>query len=323
MADFPITFQSDIHSHAGNNLTQYALFMGGLNVTNKSLEQYDPLKTGFYRLFMVRKPLFLDALMPDRMKKFKHILEYANTAVTGNTDINVNFSQLQGGYANKSMEIPNIATDDANELTIRTYEFSGSPVREVIQMWINGVTDIQTGLSTYYKINSSEFSGSAKIEVCQANHTAEFIYVVTDQTGVNIEYAAMFANCFPKQIRLSQFDSNAGEHALVEMDIAFTCTRYISPDINKKAKQLLAKYNILMNSLNFYSGITVDGSTPGSKYNIKSGKLEAKPYGGGDGINDDQYVVTQGVDEAAEYAAYANDDAANNRAAAIANSGKG
>ena len=156
--NMPQTFQSNIHHHTMNDLENYALFMGGLNVTNAALKQYDPLKTGFYRLFMIRSPKFLENIneMYPKLRKFKHILEYANTAVTGNTDINVNFSQLQGGYANKSMEIPNIATDDANELTVRVYEFSGSPVREVIQMWVNGVTDIQTGLSTYLSFGISK-----------------------------------------------------------------------------------------------------------------------------------------------------------------------
>ena len=32
----------------------------------------------------------------------------------------------------------------------------------------------------------------------QSNHTAKFIYVVTDRTGMKVEYACMFANCMPK-----------------------------------------------------------------------------------------------------------------------------
>jgi hypothetical protein len=189
------------------------------------------------------------------------------------------FNQMQGGYTNKQVEIPNIATDDANELVIKTYEFSGSLMREVIQYWINGVSDINSGLSTYYN-DGTQNDENYNLPVCQANQTAEFIYVVTDQTGLNVEYAALFANCFPKEIKLDHFNYDAGQHELVPLEIAFTCSRYMSPQINEKAKQLLTKYNVLMNSLNFNSGYTDSDLYPsgdnGSYYNISNGKLAAK-----------------------------------------------
>lgn len=273
------TFQSNIHTHDMNNITDYALFLGGLNVTRDALLQYDPLKTGFYRLFMIRKPIFVDNKIPEKMRKFKHILEYANTGVSGNNNIQVSFNQLQGGYTNKQMDVPNIATDDVNEFQIKCYEFSGSPVREVVQYWINGVTDIQTGVSTYY-CDGTPSDPNYGLPICQANHTAEFIYVVTDQSGKEVEYACLYANCFPKEIKLDQFNSDSGEHQLVQMEIPFTATRYISPQINEKAKQLLVKYNVLMNSLNFNSGYTDADLYPngdsGSYYDINTGKLTAK-----------------------------------------------
>lgn len=273
MAD--LTFQTGIHQHDSTNLTDYALFLGGLNVTRGALEQYDPLRTGFGRIFMIRKPIFLDNVpgMSDKLKKFKHILEYGNTGVSGNNNISMQFNQMQGGYTNRSMEIPNIATDDSNELVIKTFEFSGSPVREVIQMWINGVADLQSGFAHYYGVTKTT-DGNASISVSQANHTAEFIYVVTDPSGRKIEYAALFANCFPKEIKLDHFNYDAGNHELVPMDIAFTATRYMSPQINYKAAQLIDKYNVLVNSLNFNSGFTGD-ELQGTYYDPSDGLIRA------------------------------------------------
>ena len=60
------TIQSNIKSAAANDITKYALFMGGTNVTNEVLACYDPLKTGYGRLFMVRKPAFLDRIMSQK-----------------------------------------------------------------------------------------------------------------------------------------------------------------------------------------------------------------------------------------------------------------
>lgn len=273
------TFQSNIHHHSMDRITDYALFLGGLNVTRDALLQYDPLKTGFGRIFMIRTPIFVNNKIPDKMRKFKHVLEYGNTGVSGNNDITMDFNPLSGGYTNKQMEIPNIARDDANELTIKTFEFSGSLMREVIQYWINGVADIQSGFSHYY-CDGTESDPNYGLPICQANQTAEFIYVTTDQSGKKVEYACLWANCFPKTIKLSHFDYDSGQHELVPMDIAFTGTRYISPQINEKAKQLLTKYNVLMNSLNFNSGYTDNDLYPsgdnGSYYNIETGKLTPK-----------------------------------------------
>ena len=266
MAD-GITIQSGIKHHTNDALTNYALFTSGLNVSHDVLMNYDPLKTGYGRLFMVRKPTFLDYTIPSKLAKFKHILEYGNTAITGINDVTMGFNQLTGGYAGKSFEIPSFATDDTNQFTVNVYEFSGSPIREVIHSWMNGTSDLLTGLAHY--------NGEPSLARIQANQTAEFIYVATDNTGNAIEYACMFANCFPKTLKNDQFNYQSGEHNLVEYSIDFTCTKYESIQINKVAKELLKRYKILSNSLNFYSGIVPDDERLGSGkgYDVKTGKF--------------------------------------------------
>ena len=267
-----LTIQSNIKNYrdytSADDITKYALFMGGLNTTNEALKIYDPLRTGYGRIFMVRKPEFLNQTIPQQLKTFKHILEYGNTSVSGLSDITVDFNQYQGGYTNKSFEIPSVATDGTNELNIKVYEFSGSPVREVIYQWINGTTDLLTGLSHY--------NGEETLARIQANQTAEFIYVNTDHTGKNVEYACLFTNCFPKNLKNDHFNYDAGQHQLVEYDIQFTATKYESIQINRVAKALLDKYKVLSNSLNFYSGYTTASinNAAGHTYNPQTGKLE-------------------------------------------------
>lgn len=242
-----VTIQSGIKTHSNSNLTNYALMMGGLNVTHDVLQNYDPLRTGYGRLFMIRKPEFLANTIPDQLKKFKHILEYGNTAIGGIGDIEVQFNSISGGYSGRSFEIPSFAQDNMNSLQVTVYEFSGSPVREVIHSWINGSVDLLSGLTHY--------NGDSLTKV-QANQTAEFIYVSSDNTGKEVEYCCLLANCFPRTIKNDQFNYTSGEHSLVEYQIDFTCTRYESTQINKLGKALLDKYQVLTNSLNFHSGLS-------------------------------------------------------------------
>ena len=267
-----LTIQSNIKTASNTDITQYALFMGGTNVTNDVLACYDPLKTGYARLFMVKKPVFLEKTIPEKLKKFKHILEYGNTSVQGIGDVSVEFKSIEGGYVGKSFEIPTNVNDGTTQVTVTVYEFSGSPVREVVHSWINGCVDLLTGLAHYNGADS-------ELPRIQANQTAEFIYVVTDNTGEKIEYACLLANCFPRNINTDVFNYSSGEHNLVDTGIEFTCTKYESIQINKVAAALLNKYKILTNSLNFYSGYddtttNFDGVESGFAYNVKTGKLE-------------------------------------------------
>lgn len=266
------TIQSNIKHHSNDNLTNYALFVGGLNVTNEVLQNYDPLRTGYGRLFMVRVPTWVDQYIPTKMKKFKHILEYGNTAVQGIGDIEVNFNDYTGGYAGKSFSIPSVATDGTQTFTVNCYEFSGSPIREVVHTWVNGTTDLLTGLTHYNgKVKTDTTDG---LEALQSNQTAEFVYVSTDVTGTQVEYACLFANCFPSNVRNEQFNYTSGSHELVEYNVEFRCTKYESIQINKLGQTLLDKYKVLANSLNFFSGIKSSTLTESKHYEISTGKLE-------------------------------------------------
>lgn len=274
-----ITIQTGAHEYTNDNLTKYSLMMGGLNVTHDVLSQYDPLVTGFHRLFMVRKPIFLVKSLPEKMKKFKHILEYGNTGVDGLGDVELEFDEITGGYAGRSFSVPKTAKDGTTGFNVHTIEFSGSPMRELLHNWINGISDIQSGLTHYNGLIASGTLGYS-----QANHTAEFIYVVTDRTGMKVEYACLLANCMPKNYKNDPYNtSDSSEHNTVKIDIEFTATKYEGIDINKKAATLLANYQILVNSLEFYSGITAGaGSTytidtsAGTGYNNTNGELTAK-----------------------------------------------
>ena len=231
-------------NRAFNNkdIDKYALFAAGIDATNAALANYDPLVTGFGRLFMVRKPLFLDTYFGDgpELKTFKHILEYGNTGVSGINGIDVEFDSLAGGYSGLSMDIPTKMSDNTNSFTVGVYEFTGSPVRSVLHTWISGVVD-RSGISHYQGV---------ELPVLAANHTAEFIYVVTDRSGKEVEFACMLANCFPKGVKEDHFAYEAGSHDLVKTDVEFACVKYESLAINEYAKILLNKYRILSNSLN-------------------------------------------------------------------------
>lgn len=274
---------TDVNVNPTANITKYSLFLGGTNVTHDVLQAYDPLRTGFGRIFMVRKPAFLAETNPEGLRKLKHIIEYGNTSINGLQDIQLDTNTINGGYTNKGFTIPSTVTDGTNEITVKVYEFSGSPVRQMIHAWINGMVDIQTGLTHYNGQGTGK--NQTRLARIQANQTAEFIYVSTDNTGENVEYACLLANAYPTNINIDPFNYSSGQHDLVDTDIQFQCTKYESIQINHIAKELLNKYKILANSLNFNSGITTSSirNETGVYYDRKTGLLKSgeytEPYG--------------------------------------------
>ena len=273
-----ITIQTNAHKASINNIENYSLMLGGLNVTHAALEQYDPLITGYTRLFMVRKPIIFTRILTEEFNRFKHILEYGNTAISGIGDAQLNATQISGGYVGREFDIPTTTKDDSNELSIKTFEFSGSPIREILHFWCNAISDNQSGFATYGGLIQS-----GELSYKQANHTAEFIVVSTDRTGMKVENACMWCNCFPKGYKNDHFNYTAGTHEQVDLDVNFYGTKYESSEINKKAEILLKKYQILVNSLEFNSGLDngdesfEEPTTVTRGYNAKTGQLENRP----------------------------------------------
>ena len=72
------TIQSSIKNASIDDMSKYALFLGGTNVVRDVLSAYDPLKTGYGRIFMVHNPLWVAKYFngTNKFKHFIHILQY-------------------------------------------------------------------------------------------------------------------------------------------------------------------------------------------------------------------------------------------------------
>jgi hypothetical protein len=243
---------------------EYGLWMGGLDVSSKNIDQFDPLRTGYARLFITRTPRFMYKMDPDATKRFKHLVEMGFTRFDGINDKQMETEDITGGYVGAKFQIPSIVRDETDSVTISVYEFSGSPVREFIDTWMTGISDPLTGLSHYHGMISDECPYRA------SNHTMECILVNTDPTGMNIEHCAMFCNMMPKSVKLSHFNYESGSHPAVLNDLEFTATKYESPQINTIGAALLEKYRILRDYLDFNSGMRTSDVAAMEDMNLRS-----------------------------------------------------
>lgn len=290
-----ITIQTGAHQFNGAEIMKYALTLGGLDTRFQSLKQWDPQIGVYPRIFMVRKPIAVVEYFADdpaKFNSFKHMIEYGNLGVTGLSNVTVEFDEIKGGYGGRSFEIPKGTSDSTNEITIKLLELSGSANREVIHTWINMAVDLDTSLGHY-----NGLIAAGKLGYAQANQTAEFIYVATDRTGMKVEYACHLTNCFPKEIPTDHFNADdPSDHKHTEFDVKFTCTKREGIDVNKKAVALLKAYQIMVNSLEYHTGLNIEDITMNpTGYNARTGLLEARDGVGGTTIG------TQGSTNPGQY----------------------
>ena len=246
------TLQDNLRK-SNTDVTKYSYWLGGFNTKNSALKQYDLLRTGYGRIFILQMPAFVKFLLEDETKKFKHMLEFGNTGIDGIQGYTVEFQSATGGYNGNSIEVPTNVKDDTNEITIKLYETQGSLIRTYIDFWITGTIDPFTGLSHYHGARDVDANSTSYVQ-SQANQTMEALYVATDPTGEQAEYVCLLTNMFPKSSDHSHFNYSPGEHNLVEVSIPFTANKYMSAQINYIGTVALKKFKILRNYLNIYSG---------------------------------------------------------------------
>ena len=257
MANNIATLQDNINkSRTGDDFLNYSYWLSGPNSKHSALEQYDLLRTGYTRIIILRMPYFMEKLLPEETKKFKHMLEFGNVGIDGIQGYSVETTQATGGFAGASIELPTGTKDDTNSITIKVYDTQGSLIRVYVDTWITGTFDPVTGLNHYHGARDTAILGDTakSMYFSQANHTMEALIIATDPTGDIPEYVALTTNMFPKQSDHSHFNFDPGSHELVQISLEFTANKYMSSQINYLGKVALQQFRILKNFMLLYSG---------------------------------------------------------------------
>lgn len=273
-----ITSQTGARQFNAQDFTKYSQFVGGVNATHHALMNYSPQMNGFGRLFMVRVPHVIAKMFAggddlyntqSQFTQFKHLLEYMNRSVTGfgDTELQNAATPIQGGFAGRQFNTPTIMRDTTTQITIGVYEMNGSLVHTVVTDWMRAIGDPNSGLATYggwigggrdqqgieKRLFARDGESENGIAFNEAMHTCEFIYILHDRSGAQVERALLLSDCYPTNINSSNaLNMDAGgNHDNVTYDITFNCVVYQSAIINAIANDLLKQYRIVSNSLNF------------------------------------------------------------------------
>ena len=263
----------------------FSYFLGGIDVTHQNLDKFTPYIRGVSRIFLHKPPTFMNKLDSQMTKSFKTYLETGYKAVSGINDISVDFTTFEGGFAGQNFQTVQLARDDTESVTISVYELAGSPIREYLDTWVTGVRDPRSGIAHYHGLIEKYFNGNLAegLPYGEINHTAEFIYTTYDPTGLALEYACMFAHCFPRRVPKDHLNYESGNRGEVQMDLEFSAEKYESPAINDIGIWYTQNSKVNWNYLDFTPEYSVGNGESNGYMGIASDNVSTYTYGQGRG----------------------------------------
>ena len=281
-----VSLQTGIREYHGD-LSQYTGMLGGLTPDIHTLRSLNPLTTNRVIVVMYRGPYFLmhyfgsdtnNAYNPkNEFGQYKKIIEAYNTGITCNIgDAGLAPATLQGGFAGRSINIPTTQNQQSQQsIQIQVPEMVGRPVANFHNMWVDGIADPVTGLTTYHGLvagsvdenlvpqrvfapntGANALSSTIALEPSPAWEVAEFLVIVLDRSGARVEAATMALGCVPSaKVGNQIFNSNAtGQSQIASLDLNFSCQFIQSVYVNDLASRYVEQFAIFGNSLNLNPG---------------------------------------------------------------------
>ena len=279
----PITTQTGLREYTGD-LSQYSGMLSGLTPDVHTLRSLNPETTNRVRIFMYRGPYFLMHYlgMGDKnayagnnlFMTYKKMIECYNMGIQVNRGGGqLNPANLQGGFAGRNIAIPTTQTGSNNDtLTITVPELVGRPIANVNNLWVSGIADEVTCLTTYLgqvagSIDSdgktlrrvfapAEGESAVALEPSPAYEVAEFLVVALDRSGARVEGAIACLGCYP-QGRVGDDIFNhvpTGTSEIQRLTLTFNCQTVQSSYINDLASRIVAEQSIFGCAMNLNIG---------------------------------------------------------------------
>lgn len=223
-----------------SDITEFAAFRGVTDFTR--LEQFSLFETGYSYLFVISIPKFLKMLADEGsntevsrlIELFKHTLEYEFKGLSGLPDISTDTATIDSGTQQIQM-INKVNEDSTITVTMQFYEKLGSPITKISEYYLTGIKDKRTQAKTYHGLIKR-----GKLKPGYENEIFTFLYVVTDNTYLEIEKSVLLANAQLTKCE-NIYDSQKGDIGHKELSVEFNCLPLTGQEVDRAAKTLLQR----------------------------------------------------------------------------------
>lgn len=271
---------------------EYSMMRGVTDFSNAA--QFNLYETGYSHLYVISKPKCITAFtgidedVIDMLNTFCYILEYEFKGLSGIDDITADSLEVTDGISTLNV-IGKVNKQSASEITMTFTEKSASLITNFLKFYLEGLKDPRTQAKTYHGlIKYGKLAGGFENEVFN------LLYVVTDNTMLQLEKAYLLCNAWPSKVQTSIYNTEKGNIEKQDIELSWNCFVIDGPEVDMRALQILA----YTNEAGAVKNASSYGSTAGGVgVNLDVGQIESEhiihlEYDGGaaDFSNMDQAV---------------------------------
>ena len=223
------------------NAAQYTMMRGVTDFTNAA--QLNMYEKGHSILVIIDKPKFIEMLaeedpaVKNLLDNFCNILEYEFKGLSGIEDISAEDLEYTDGIS-QIAGVGKVTEQSNSDVSMRFTEKSGSTITKFIKYYLDGVRDSRTQTKHYHGLIAQ-----GKLALGFENEVFNFLYMVTDASGLALEAAYLIANAWPNKANTSIYEVEKGSIENAEIDVTFKCFVLRSQEIDKRAVKMLAHLN--------------------------------------------------------------------------------
>lgn len=213
----------------------------------------EPMRLGHFMWKIIKMPSFFHR---DVIEAFRFVFEDMVKEVSGIPENSLGSITQQFGAVGQSADYPGIYQEGGKEVTIKTCEFRGSLCRKIVEYWIGGISDRETGCGTMY---------GKDIPFVRSAYTASFLYVILGHQcrPEDIEFACIYHDCWPtKEVNGYLSTVTLGDAGSVsDVDITLSGIYQRGPEVDILAQVMVAAFGL-------YSETALDQTLPSWTYNL-------------------------------------------------------
>lgn len=231
----------------------FTLMRGVTDFSN--LAQYDLYETGYSFLINLSIPKFLKnaKTLSDEYKKlinnYCHIIEYDFRGMSGIDDITSDTGALTNGI-NELNIITRVNEQGGGQFSMNYFERAGSTITKVHELFLRGIKDPRTQFKRYNGqikgprgAAGSNNGNTNTLNASYANEVFNYMLIVTDNTGFNVEKSYIIASAQPTSANTSIYQVERGQIGFSEIPVNMNGFPITGRVVNNKAAKMLTYIN--------------------------------------------------------------------------------
>lgn len=216
----------------------YTMMRGTIDFSNPA--QFNLYESGYQFLTVVSRPRFIEMLadtdteVANSLKLFCWILENEFRGLSGIDNITIDPLEFTDNISTINT-IGKVNQQSATEISMSFTERSGGAMTSFIEYYLKGLKDPRTQFKTYHGLIKD-----GKLAAGFENEVFHLLYIVTDNTGLGLEKAFLFACAQPTTAQLDIYNGEKGAIEKKDIDVPFQCFLIDGDEVDKRAVKMLA-----------------------------------------------------------------------------------